>query len=293
MVAGAPASYHEDGHHSAIFVFTNHSGHWKQTAELHQRDDTVTDDIGEVVAISGHTIAAGSGGGGFYVFQFAKGKWKQTGDMGYTGACDTNNSCSGSSGGSLAFEGSTILSAANDAKGGYNTAAIGEYREVDGHWRQVGYVLAGENQHQTQEPLNGILATSGDTAVIGMSNGLDKGSVAVFKGRVTSEGELIGQIGSGAAGEVEVPVTCELPRKKETCRVTIKAVRTGSKKVMGHAKPKNIHGTEIRKVTVHMNSAFEHGLSKPNGIKVTFKVRETFHGKVKASGSTTINFIAE
>jgi hypothetical protein len=284
IVAGAPG-----GQRAALYVFTKRSGHWKQTAELHQRDDD--NDIGKAVAISGHTIAA-SPGAGAYVFQPAKGKWKQTADLSYIGSCQVY--CPGSTGaGSIAFDGGAILSAATDAKGGYDVVGIGEYRQVDGKWRQVGSVAAGEVQHQREEPLAGALAASGDVVVAGMSNGLDKGSVAVFKGRVTSEGPLIGTIGSGVPGNIEVPVTCELPRKKLTCRVTISAVRAGSKKVMGHAKPKNIPGTRIKTVTVHMTAAFEHGLSKPNGVKVTFKVREFYHRKLKASGKRTITFTAE
>jgi hypothetical protein len=78
-----------------------------------------------------------------------------------------------------------------------------------------------------------------------------------------------------------------------TCRVTIGVHRSGSKQVLGHAKPKNIRGTDIRTITVHFNAAFERLLSRTHGVKVKFTVRETSHGKVKASGSTTIHFIAE
>lgn len=291
IVAGSPAPYHYSNHHSAIFVFTEQSGHWKQTAELHQKDVATNDDIGQVVAISGHTIAAGSGGGDFYVFALAKGKWKQTADMGYEPACQSD-SCPASTGSGLAFDGSAILSATSDATGHYNVGGIGEYRLISGHWRQVATVTAGASQQQTQEGLAPAIATSGDVVVIGLTNGLDKGSVTVFKGRVTSEGPLIGTIGSGGAGIVDVPVTCELPAHK-TCVVKLSARRAGHKQVMGHAKPKSIRGTDIRTVVVHMNAAFNRLLSKPNGVKVKFTVHEYLRGKRKFSGSTTETFVAE
>jgi trimeric autotransporter adhesin len=294
IVAGAPAPFEEDGHQSALFVFTKRSGHWRQTAELHPRGTPTYDDIGQAVAISGDTIAAGAAQNStLYVFHFARGKWKQTATLGYTQCNPTDCLTDNALGGSVAFEGSAILASAEDvsAKGDF-LGAIPEYREISGRWREVSRVLAGQNQHSTQEQLIATVASSGSTVVTGLYNGVEVGSVVVFKGRVTSEGPLIGEINSGAAGEATVPVTCELPAHG-TCRVTVGVHRAGSKQVLGHAKPKNIRGTDIRSVTVHFNAAFERLLSRPNGVTTKFTVRETSHGKVKASGSTTVTFTAE
>lgn len=294
IVAGAPAPFEEDGHQSAVFVFAKRSGHWAETAELQPRGVRAYDDLGQAVAISGHTIAAGAAQTDtLNVFQYAGGKWKQTAALGYTQCNPTDCLTDSALGASVAFDGSAILASAVDVspKGDF-LGAIPEYREISGKWREVSRVLAGQNQHSTQEQLDESLATSGSTVVAGLFNGVDVGSVAVFKGRVTSEGPLIGSIGSGAAGEASVPVTCELPAHS-TCRVTIGVHRAGSKQVLGHAKAKNIPGTDIRTITVHFNAVFEHLLARPHGVKVKFTVRETSHGKVKASGSTTVTFIPE
>jgi hypothetical protein len=294
IVAGAPAPFEEDGHQSALFVFTKRSGHWTQTAELHPRGTPSYDDVGQAVAISGHTIAAGAAvPGSLYVFHFAGGKWKQTATLGYTQCNPTDYLTASGLGGAVAFDGSAIVASVEDesAKGDF-LAAIPEYREFGGKWRQVSRVLAGQNQHSTQDQLSESLASSGSTVVAGVYNGLDAGQVVVLKGRITSEGPLIGQVGGGAAGETEVPVTCELPAHS-TCRVTIGVHRAGSEQVLGHAKAKLIRGTDIRIVTVHLNSAFERLLARPHGVKVKFTVRETSHGKLKASGSTTVTFVLE
>jgi FG-GAP repeat len=294
IVAGAPAPFQENGHQSALFVFAKRSGHWKETAELQPRGVPTYDDIGQAVAISGHTIAAGAAQtDSLYVFHYAGGKWKQMAHLGYNPSCYLAQCLTAHAlGNAVAFDGSAILATAQDlsATGDYLTA-IPEYREISGKWREVSRVLAGQNQHSTQGALIGTLASSGSTVVAGMFNGVDAGSVAVFEGRVTSVGPLIGQVRSGAAGEAEVPVTCELPAHS-TCLVTISVHRAGRKQVLGHAKAKKIRGTQIKTITVHLNAAFEHLLVRPHGVKVKFTVRERLHGKVKASGSTTITFTA-
>jgi hypothetical protein len=294
IVAGAPAPFEEDGHQSALFVFAKRSGHWKETAKLQPRGTPAYDDAGQAVAIHGDTIASGAAQTDtLTVFHYAGGKWKQTASLFYTqcdpAECLTDNSL----GNAVGFDGSAILATADDesAKGDFLGAVV-EYREISGKWREVARELAGQNQHSTQEQLIPTLAASGPTIVLGLFDGVDVGSVEVFKGRVTSYGPLIGDVESGEAGEAEVPITCELPAHS-TCRVTIGVHRAGSKQVLGHAKPKNIKGTDIRTVTVHFNKAFEHLLAKPRGVKVTFTVRETSHGKVTASGRTTVTFIAE
>jgi hypothetical protein len=294
IVAGAPAPFEEDGHQSALFVFAKRSGHWKETAKLQPRGVPAYDDAGQAVAIHGDTIASGAAQTStLTVFHYAGGKWKQTASLFYT-QCDPAECLTDSSlGNAVGFDGDAILATADDesAKGDF-LGAVAEYREISGKWREVARVLAGQNQHSTQEQLIATLATSGSTVVLGMFNGVDVGSVQVFKGRVTSYGPLIGDVSSGTTGEAGVPVTCELPAHA-TCRVTIGVHRAGSKQVMGHAKARLIRGTDIRTVTVHFNAAFEHLLAKPRGVRVTFTVRETSHGKLKASGSSTIHFVAE
>jgi hypothetical protein len=297
ILAGAPAPFQENNHYAALFVFTKRSGHWKQTAEVHHRHDVlgVVDDFGDSVAISSHTIAAGAPGtNNLYVFQSAHGKWKQAAALDYTqcdpvGCLDSNDL-----GSSVAFDGGAILASALDEtpKGDFEVATP-QYRKVSGKWREVSRLLAGAGQHSTQNELTESLASSGSTVVAGVFDGVDTGSVVVFKGRVTSEGPLIGDVTSSAAGQAQIPVTCELPSKHSTCVVKISAHRTGRKQSMGHAKPKSIPGTDIRSVIFHFNKAFEHLLDRPQGVKVTFKVREYAHGKLKAAGSTTITFTAE
>jgi trimeric autotransporter adhesin len=293
IVAGRPAPFEENGHQSALFVFAKRSGHWKETAKLQPRGVPAYDDAGQAVAIRGNTIASGAAQTStLTVFQYAHGKWKQTASLFYTqcnpAACLTANSL----GNAVGFDGSAILATADDESAKGFVGAVVEYREISGKWREVARVLAGQNQHSTQEQLIPTLATSDSTVVTGLFNGVDIGSVAVFKGRVTSYGPLIGGVSSGAAGEATVTVTCELPAHS-TCRVTIGVHRAGSKQVLGHAKAKNIRGTDIRTITVHFNKAFEHLLSRTNGVRVTFTVRETSHRKLKAHGSTTIHFIPE
>jgi hypothetical protein len=271
IVAGAPGR-------SAAFVFSKRSGHWKQTAKLQPRD-AAGEGVGHAVAISGPTIAAAAASN-LSVFHNTKGKWKQTAEL-----SDTD-------GAAVAFSGGAILATVaslDPTKGGAYLAAIPEFREFSGRWRHVSSVTVGQMHPNKQEPLTESLAASGPTVVAGLANGDDAGSVVVLKGRVTSEGPLIGQVRSGVAGQAKVPVTCELPAHS-TCQVTISVRRTGRKQVLGHAKPKKIRGTEIRAITVHFNAAFEHLLVRSNGVKVTFKVRETSHGKLKASGSRTIHF---
>jgi trimeric autotransporter adhesin len=294
IVAGMPAPFEEDGHQSALFVFVKSSGHWKETAKLQPRGTPVYDDAGQAVAIRGHTIASGAAQTStLTVFHYAGGKWKQTASLGYTDCADNSCSAGGSLGNAVAFDGSAILATADDADAKNDSlAAVVEYRKISGKWREVARDLAGKNQHSTQESLIPTLATSGSTVVLGMFNGVDAGSVQVLKGRVTSEGPLIGSISSGVAGEATVPVTCEVPAHS-TCRVTISVHRAGRKQVLGHAKAKKIRGTHIKTILVHFNKAFEHLLVRPHGVKVKFTVRETSHGKLKAHGSTTITFIAD
>ncbi|HTW21320.1 MAG TPA: hypothetical protein VME70_14040 [Mycobacteriales bacterium] len=292
IVAGAPADSGLYGHNSTGIVFSKRAGKWSETAVLHPKNPTYG--TAYSVAVSGDTIAMGGGeeDGSLYVFQSSHGKWKQTANLNYNGICADDACGYAALGGSVAFTtGHVLLASASDGTHGYYVAGIGQYRQILGKWRQVGTVLAGANQRNKEETLAASIASSGDVVVAGLSNGVDKGSVAVFKGRVTSEGPLIGSIGSGAAGEAVVPVTCELA--KSPCRVTIGVRRKGTKKVMGHAKPTTVRGAHIKNITVHFNKAFEHLLAKPSGVKVTFTVREYSHGKLKASGTTTVHFIAE
>jgi hypothetical protein len=279
IVAGSPAPFEEDGHKSALFVFSKRSGHWTETAELHQRDIATVDDLGYGEAVSGHMLLAGATGS-LYVFHYAGGKWKQAAELPAGG------------GASVAFAGQALLATggAESAQGNFS-AAISEYRQISGKWRLVANEGVARNA-ASSEALNESLASSGKTVAVGLSNGVDAGSVAVLKGRVTSYGLLIGDVTSGVAGEAGVPVTCELPAHS-TCRVTIGVHRTGSKQVLGHAKPKNIKGTDIRSITVHFNAAFERLLKRANGVSVKFTVRETSHGKRVAAGSTTVQFVLE
>ncbi|HTW19580.1 MAG TPA: FG-GAP repeat protein [Mycobacteriales bacterium] len=292
IAAGAPAPYHGNNHNAAIFVFTKSAGHWKVTGEMHQKNAALDNDIGSAVAISGHTIAAGaSETGALYVFQPKGGKWKQTADLSY-GGCDAGCLTYSYLGSAVAFDGSTILASADDisAKGDY-LGAVAQYREISGHWREVARFLTGSGEHSTQNLFDESVAASGSTVVAGVYNSGDKGSAVVYKGHVTSEGLLIDQIGATTTGEGVVSVTCE--EVHSTCRVTVGVHRAGTKKVMGHAKPKNIPATDVKTITVHFNKAFEHLLAKPKGVDVTFTVREYSHGKLKAHGSATVHFIPE
>jgi FG-GAP repeat protein len=276
IVAGSPAPYETDGHESAIFVFTKSAGKWTQTAEVHQKDVASVDDLGYGEAISGHTMAAGVSGG-VYVFQSKGGKWKQTGELSGGGAA-------------VGFAGHAILSGGGVLTSkGSSLAGVTEFREFSGKWRKVANQVVARN-HPSTDGFYESFASEGKTVVVGMYNGDDAGAVEVLKGRVTSEGPLIKSVNSGAAGLAGITVTCELPAHA-TCKVTVGVHRTGSKQKMGKAKPKNIKGTDIRTITVHFNAAFNRLLSRTNGVRVTFKVRESSHGKVKFSGTKTIHFI--
>jgi hypothetical protein len=278
IVAGSPAPFEEDGHKSAVFVFSKRSGHWAETAEVHQRDSATVDDLGYGVAVSADTMLAGAPGG-LYVFHFAGGKWKQTAEL------------PAGNGTSVAFAGQALLASGAESTTGNFPAVISEYRQISGKWRLVANVGVGRGNASSAGG-NESIASSGGTVAVGLSDGDDAGSVAVLKGRVTSYGLLIGDVTSGVAGEAGVPVTCELPAHS-TCRVTIGVHRAGSKQVLGHAKPKNIKGTDIRSITVHFNAAFERLLKRASGVSVKFTVRETSHGKPVASGSTTVQFVLE
>lgn len=65
-----------------VYIFTNQSGVWKQTAELKGSDTRAGDQFGFHVSLSGSTLAVGapfkSNGGAVYVFSQSGGAWTQT-----------------------------------------------------------------------------------------------------------------------------------------------------------------------------------------------------------------------
>jgi hypothetical protein len=89
-LAAVGAPYHEDGSNSAegaVYVFSDASGSWQQTAELTPTDGTTEEYFGHSVALSGSTLVIGATGystssdeylGAVYVFSDASGSWQQT-----------------------------------------------------------------------------------------------------------------------------------------------------------------------------------------------------------------------
>jgi hypothetical protein len=65
-----------------VYIFTNQSGVWKQTAELKGSDTRANDQFGFDVSLSASTLAVGapqkSNGGAVYVFSESNGAWTQT-----------------------------------------------------------------------------------------------------------------------------------------------------------------------------------------------------------------------
>ena len=153
IVAGAPGVHAVTGQggKGAVYVFsTPASGVWKnttQTAELTASDGATGDELGNSVAISGSTIAAGApehavagngGQGAVYVFSApASGVWKNTTQTAELTASD--GAASDELGGSVAVSGSTIAAGA----GGHTVAdhdgqgAVYVYSEPASGWKSA------------------------------------------------------------------------------------------------------------------------------------------------------------
>ena len=76
-----------------VYVFSDNSGAWKESAELTSADGQAGDSFGSSVAISGSTIAVGAhnvrSGTGLYVFSDDSGMWQQEAELGAFGGCCT------------------------------------------------------------------------------------------------------------------------------------------------------------------------------------------------------------
>ena len=96
------------------YVFVESGGVWSQQAELVASDGEPLDQFGDSVAVSGSTIVVGAtkyyngGPGAAYVFEYAKGTWKQQAELTIANPQNLNDAF----GSSVAIDGSTILAGA-------------------------------------------------------------------------------------------------------------------------------------------------------------------------------------
>jgi FG-GAP repeat len=125
IVVGDP----NHGGQGSVYVFGDASGGWKQTAELTASDGTNNEGFGPV-AVSGTTIVVGAPGhqvgqypfqGAVYVFTGATGAWTQTAEPTPTDAPN-----GGELGGSVAFDGSTIVAGAPTHRIGTGVLDVGQ-----------------------------------------------------------------------------------------------------------------------------------------------------------------------
>jgi hypothetical protein len=130
LVVGATGySTSSDEYLGSVYVFSDASGKWKQTAMLLKPDGAAYDELGTTVGISGDTIVAGgtdaaSNDSGDLVYSDSTGKWKEV----------TELTVGGIGLSSVAISGTTIAAAAPSASKNEGTVYIFTYKS--GTWTQ-------------------------------------------------------------------------------------------------------------------------------------------------------------
>jgi hypothetical protein len=290
LLAGAPSPYHEDNHSATVIVFTGAGKHWRQLTELRQKGVSVASgdsNLGYSVAISGNTIAAPGqyGAGGVWMFHRSGSNWKQTAALSYQPICQLGAGCSsgGGYGGSVAFSGGTLFAtfADEDPAGKQYVVGMAAYRNLAGTWRQVQTTSIGT------DPDNGYtsaIASDGDTIAAGLYTPQDVGSLAVFKGTVTSSGPVISGSPTTAGTGLGLPVTCVFAAP---CNVTVTANVAGKSTVVAAGK-KSVGAEKTENVEMTFNAIGEKLLGKKSGFTLKITVHEYVHGKAAAVASTSI-----
>ena len=190
IAVGAPYHYTKSkvkGSHGAIYVYSDTSGAWRNTAELSVSDPNSIGDyqLGVSVALQGNTLVAGdpvgssAGTGAVYVFTRTAARWSQSAEFTATKG-DTQL------GYSVAISGDTIAAgapgAAQSGVQGASPGAVDVYTYDPGlaAWKQcarlTGVTAAGSNFGEA-------LALAGQTLVVGAPTNADTnaGAVDVFQ----------------------------------------------------------------------------------------------------------------
>jgi len=192
MVVGATGGTGVTSDEGAVYVFSDSSGVWKQTAELTASDGAAGDQFGSSVAVSGTTIAVGAPDhrvgsnpqqGAAYVFSNSSGVWTQTAEL-----TASDGAAYDMFGSSVAVSGTTIVAGAPAHQVGSNVAEGVAYvfSSSAGAWTQTaeltgsGPMLGGD---PTPFGFGAVVAISGTTIAVGAHGGAEAlyvGAVYVF-----------------------------------------------------------------------------------------------------------------
>lgn len=164
----------------AAYVFKHSGGTWTQTAKLIASDGKADVYFGESVALSGNVAVVGApyddekGGyaGAAYVFENSGGTWTQTAKL-------TAGDAEGGEefGHNVAISGEDIVVGASwDDEKAFGAGAAYIFTRNGSNWTQATKLLA--NDGELNDHFGGVVAISGDHAVIGSGGDDDKGETA-------------------------------------------------------------------------------------------------------------------
>lgn len=183
IVAGAPDA--AGLNRGAVYVFSDSSGSWKQTAELTASDSTRTDYLGTAVAISGNTIVASApehgaiNQGALYVFTGGGSTWTQSAELTASDAVQGDELGTYSVG----ISGGTIVAGQIRHKTGASGDAGSVYVFTGGgsSWTQSAELTASDAA--PNDNLGNAVTISGNTIVAGaFGRNSSEGAVYVFNG---------------------------------------------------------------------------------------------------------------
>jgi FG-GAP repeat len=174
MVVGTPIrSVGSNMSQGVVYVFSDTTGSWQQTAELTAPDGGQQDKFGWAVAVSGSTIAvsapnhgpitAAGAEGAAYIFSDTSGTWKQTAEL--TVDDGTSNDLFGLS---IGVSGQTVVVGAPNhqvGSGGFFQGVAYVFSDSGGSWQQTAELTGSDSM--LQESFGQSVAIDGSTIVAG------------------------------------------------------------------------------------------------------------------------------
>ena len=181
--------------HGEVYVFTNSSGVWSQTAELTASDGAAGDEFGWSVALSGDGTTALVGAdaksisghgdqGAAYVFTNSSGTWQQIAEL---TASDGGTSDTFGHAAALSTDGNTALVTAYNIAIGSNTflGAAYVFTKSGGSWSQSAELTASDESEFDGFGESAAISSDGTTVLVGsryktVSSNVGQGVVYVF-----------------------------------------------------------------------------------------------------------------
>jgi hypothetical protein len=206
-VNGDPAASNDCRLSGAVFIFTRTNGSWTQQAYVKASTRIgPSSQFGQLLALSGDTLAVGSDRNGVYVFTRAAGIWSQQANINRA----SNTEAEDRFGSSIALSGETLAigapgeaSCARGINGDQidnacpSAGAIYVFMRTAGVWNQQAYVKAPNTQGG--DAFGSSVALAGETLAVG-----NAGGVSVFmrtNGIWAQDGSVIPDRGASSLGQ--------------------------------------------------------------------------------------------